>query len=80
MLLRDGGFQQDVFRENRIDREVLLGMERSDTRELWITRLGDMMRLEKLQGELAHYLINCWPEAGLFPGCEYEWTVNHMSL
>ena len=50
------GLEEDVveiFRSNRIDKPVFLGLDRSDLQQLGITALGDKKRIETIQQRIS---------------------------
>ena len=50
-LLSDAGFDDtvvDIFRENKVDQQVLISLDKEDTLELGVVALGDRKRLQQL--------------------------------
>ena len=50
-LLSDAGFDDtvvDIFRENKVDQQVLISLDKEDMLELGVVALGDRKRLQQL--------------------------------
>lgn len=54
-ILTEAGFDEatvEIFRSNKIDRTVLMNLDKDDMKELGITALGDRKRLQSIISKL----------------------------